>query len=79
MNAVIHSHEKLLPFEPVQHPITLQLGGSCPSALSKAAKIASYYRYDGINLNVGCPSNKVQQGCFGAVLMKNPELVREYL
>lgn len=79
MNALIHSHEKLLPFEAVQHPITLQLGGSCPSKLFEAARIASSYHYDAINLNVGCPSDKVQQGCFGAVLMKNPHLVRECL
>lgn len=72
MNAVLRNHTNLLPFEAIQHPITLQLGGSCPDSLYKAAQIASSYHYDAINLNVGCPSIKVQEGCFGAVLMKKP-------
>ena len=65
----------LLEFDKSEHPIALQLGGSDPNELAKAAVIGSKYGYDEINLNVGCPSDKVQSGTFGAVLMKTPEVV----
>ena len=65
----------LLEFDESEHPIALQLGGSDPNELAKAAVIGSKYGYDEINLNVGCPSDRVQSGTFGAVLMKTPEVV----
>ena len=65
----------LLDFSNEEHPVALQLGGSDPSQLSEAASIGEEYGYDEINLNVGCPSDRVQSGEFGAVLMKNPKLV----
>ena len=65
----------LLDFSNEEHPVALQLGGSDPSQLSEAASIGEDYGYDEINLNVGCPSDRVQSGEFGAVLMKNPKLV----
>ena len=65
----------LLEFSPEEHPVALQLGGSDPIELSKAAKLGQAAGYDEINLNVGCPSDRVQSGCFGAVLMEQPELV----
>ena len=60
----------VLPFHPVEHPIILQLGGSDPEKLADAAEIGVRYGYDEINLNVGCPSPRVQVGSFGACLMK---------
>ena len=65
----------LLEFDKSEHPIALQLGGSDPNELAKAAVIGSKYGYDEINLNVGCPSDRVQSGTFGAVLKKTPEVV----
>lgn len=65
----------LLEYDKSEHPIALQLGGSDPNELAKAAVIGSKYGYDEINLNVGCPSDRVQSGTFGAVLMKTPEVV----
>lgn len=65
----------LLDFSPEEHPVALQLGGSDPEELAKAAKMGSDAGYDEINLNVGCPSDRVQSGTFGAVLMRTPELV----
>ena len=65
----------LLGFHPAEHPIALQLGGSDPDDLARAAQIGADYGYDEINLNVGCPSDRVQSGRFGACLMKEPELV----
>ena len=65
----------LLEFDKSEHPVALQLGGSDPNELAKAAVIGSKYGYDEINLNVGCPSDRVQSGTFGAVLMKTPEVV----
>jgi tRNA-dihydrouridine synthase A len=65
----------LLEFDKSEHPIALQLGGSDPNELAKAAVIGSKFGYDEINLNVGCPSDRVQSGTFGAVLMKTPEVV----
>ena len=67
----------LLDFSNEEHPVALQLGGSDPSQLSEAGSIGEEYGYDEINLNVGCPSDRVQSGEFGAVLMKNPKLVAE--
>ncbi|CAM4381510.1 MAG: tRNA-dihydrouridine(20/20a) synthase [Legionellaceae bacterium] len=67
----------LLAFHPSEHPIALQLGGSDPHQLSLCAKIGEAYGYDEINLNVGCPSDRVQTGRFGACLMAEPNLVAE--
>jgi tRNA-dihydrouridine synthase A len=65
----------LIAFDPAEHPVALQLGGSDPAELAHAARIGADEGYDEINLNVGCPSDRVQSGCFGAVLMKTPALV----
>ncbi len=67
----------LLSFDPSEHPVALQLGGSEPKELALAASMAADAGYDEINLNVGCPSDRVQSGCFGAVLMRRPGLVAE--
>ncbi|MEO0567639.1 MAG: tRNA dihydrouridine(20/20a) synthase DusA [Pseudomonadota bacterium] len=67
----------LLDFSPEEHPLALQLGGSDPQELAVAARMGEAAGYDEINLNVGCPSDRVQSGTFGAVLMKQPELVAE--
>lgn len=67
----------LLDFDPSEHPVAVQLGGSEPQELAKAAAMAADVGYDEVNLNVGCPSDRVQSGCFGAVLMRKPELVAE--
>ena len=75
-DAVIHGpRERLLGYNAVEHPVALQLGGSDPDKLAQAAAIAADYGYDEINLNVGCPSDRVQSGTFGACLMREPELV----
>jgi tRNA-dihydrouridine synthase A len=66
---------RLLAFSPAEHPVALQLAGSEPAALAEAAWLGEAYGYDEINLNVGCPSNRVQDGRFGACLMAEPELV----
>ncbi|NBX43177.1 MAG: tRNA dihydrouridine(20/20a) synthase DusA, partial [Rhodobacteraceae bacterium] len=66
-----------LTYDAAEHPVALQLGGSDPAELAQAVKIAAPYGYDEINLNVGCPSDRVQSGCFGAVLMKTPQLVAD--
>ncbi|MEQ9694115.1 tRNA dihydrouridine(20/20a) synthase DusA [Shimia sp. SDUM112013] len=65
----------LLDHDPAEHPVALQLGGSDPAELAEAARIGAGAGYDEINLNVGCPSDRVQSGTFGAVLMKQPDLV----
>ena len=76
--AVIHGdRERLLGFDAVEHPVALQLGGSDPRELAEAARIGEGFGYDEINLNVGCPSDRVQSGRFGACLMKEPGLVAE--
>ncbi|MGL5010779.1 MAG: tRNA dihydrouridine(20/20a) synthase DusA [Paracoccaceae bacterium] len=76
--AVIHGpRERLLGFSPVEHPVALQLGGSDPAELAEAVRLAEPFGYDEINLNVGCPSDRVQSGCFGAVLMERPALVAD--
>lgn len=69
--------ERLLKYDPFEHPIALQLGGSNPKDLAECAKIAEGFGYDEINLNVGCPSDRVQNGRFGACLMAEPETVAE--
>jgi len=75
-NAVLKGDtEKLLNHHPDEHPLVLQLGGSDPSALAEASSISKKFGYSEVNLNVGCPSSKVQKGRFGAVLMKEPKLV----
>jgi len=74
--AVIHGdRERLLGYDPAEHPIALQLGGSDPRALAECARIGVDFGYDEINLNVGCPSDRVQEGRFGACLMAEPALV----
>jgi tRNA-dihydrouridine synthase A len=76
--AVVHGdRERLLGFDADQHPVALQLGGSDPAELAAAARIGEDYGYDEINLNVGCPSDRVQSGRFGACLMREPMLVAE--
>ena len=68
---------RLLAFDPSEHPVALQLGGCEPAALSAAARIGADFGYDEINLNVGCPSDRVQDGRFGACLMAEPALVAD--
>lgn len=65
----------LLAHDPAEHPVALQLGGSDPAELAQAARIGAAAGYAEVNLNVGCPSDRVQSGCFGAVLMRDPGLV----
>lgn len=78
--AIIHGdRERLLAFNPSEHPVVLQIGSSDANEVADAAKIGIEAGYDGVNLNVGCPSDRVQSGAFGAVLMKNPKLVRDCL
>lgn len=68
---------RLLDFDPAEHPVALQLGGSEPDALARAARIGEQWGYDEINLNCGCPSERVQKGAFGACLMAEPRLVAD--
>ena len=75
-DAAIHSpRERLLGFDAAEHPVALQLGGSDAGKLAEAARIGAGFGYDEINLNVGCPSDRVQSGTFGACLMREPDLV----
>jgi tRNA-dihydrouridine synthase A len=77
-DAVIHGErERLIGFDVQEHPVALQLGGSVPDKLAEAALIGAAFGYDEINLNVGCPSDRVQSGTFGACLMRTPDLVGE--
>ena len=77
-NALLYGpRERLLAFHPQEHPVALQLGGSEPQALAQAAKLGAQWGYDEINLNCGCPSDRVQRGAFGACLMAHPQLVAE--
>ena len=69
--------QRLVGFDAVEHPVVLQLGGSNPAQLAEAARIGEGFGYDEINLNVGCPSDRVQGGDFGACLMRKPQLVAE--
>jgi tRNA-dihydrouridine synthase A len=74
--AVIHGpRDRLLGFDALEHPVAVQLGGSNPADLAEAARIAEGYGYDEVNLNVGCPSDRVQDGRFGACLMREPAVV----
>ena len=74
--AIIHGdRDKLLDFSPEEHPLACQLGGSDPQELAEAARIVEQWGYDEINLNIGCPSDRVQNGNFGACLMADPPLV----
>jgi tRNA-dihydrouridine synthase A len=74
--AVLHGDRaRLIGFDPFEHPLALQLGGSDPRALAASARIGEDFGYDEINLNVGCPSDRVQEGRFGACLMAEPALV----
>ena len=74
--AVLHGNrERLLKFDPAEHPLALQLGGSDPAALAACARIGSDLGFDEINLNAGCPSDRVREGRFGACLMAEPALV----
>ncbi|TKA90543.1 tRNA dihydrouridine(20/20a) synthase DusA [Guyparkeria sp. SB14A] len=76
--ALLHGDvERHLRFDESEHPVALQLGGSDPNALAEAARIGADWGYDEINLNVGCPSDRVQNGAFGACLMAEPGLVAE--
>ena len=76
--AIVHGPKpRLLDFSPQEHPVALQLGGSDPRELADAVRIANAWSYDEINLNCGCPSDRVQSGCFGAVLMERPRLVAD--
>ena len=74
--AILHGpRERLLQFSAEEHPVAVQLGGSDPAALAEVARICAAFGYDEINLNVGCPSDRVQNGSFGACLMAEPALV----
>ena len=73
---IFGERERFLKFNPIEHPVALQLGGNDPKLLSEATKIAVDFGYDEINLNVGCPSSRVKSGNFGAALMKKIDLVR---
>ncbi|MEI2686108.1 MAG: tRNA dihydrouridine(20/20a) synthase DusA [Cypionkella sp.] len=76
--AIVHGQPaRLLDYSQAEHPVALQLGGSDPAELARAVRIARVWGYDEINLNVGCPSDRVQSGCFGAVLMERPALVAD--
>ena len=74
---ILGDRERLLGFDAVEHPVALQLGGSDPAHLAQASRIGADWGYDEINLNVGCPSDRVQAGRFGACLMREPSLVAE--
>ncbi|WP_149142513.1 tRNA dihydrouridine(20/20a) synthase DusA [Gemmobacter caeruleus] len=78
--AIIHGPKaRLLDYSAEEHPVALQLGGSDPRELAQATALARGWGYDEVNLNCGCPSDRVQSGCFGAVLMENPPLVADCL
>jgi tRNA-dihydrouridine synthase A len=74
---VFGPRERLIGFDAVEHPVALQLGGADPARLAEAARIGAEFGYDEINLNCGCPSDRVQSGRFGACLMREPKLVAE--
>lgn len=77
-NAVIHGdRERLIGFDAREHPLALQLGGSDPALMAKAAEIAQSFGYHEVNINCGCPSDRVQSGFFGACLMREPKLVAD--
>lgn len=74
---IFGDRDKLIGFEAAEHPVAIQLGGSDPADLAQASRIAEDFGYCEVNLNVGCPSDRVQSGRFGACLMKEPDLVAE--
>jgi len=75
-DAIIHGdRNRLLGFSELEHPVGLQLGGSDPAKIAEAARVGAAFGYDEINLNIGCPSDRVQSGRFGACLMQEPDLV----
>ena len=74
---ILGDKDKLLAYNPEEHPLTLQVGGSDPRMMGLCAKMAEDYGYQGININAGCPSSRVQSGRFGAILMKTPEVVAD--
>jgi tRNA-dihydrouridine synthase A len=77
-DAIIHGQrERLLGFSEIEHPVALQLGGSESAKLAEASRIGAAFGYDELNLNVGCPSDRVQSGRFGACLMREPHLVAQ--
>ncbi len=77
-DAVIHGDKDfLIAYNPEEHPVALQIGGSDPVKLAKASKVGEQFGYDEININIGCPSDRVQSGRFGACLMSEPDLVAE--
>ena len=77
-DAVIHGDKDyLMSYNPEEHPVALQIGGSDPVKLAKASKVGEQFGYDEININIGCPSDRVQSGRFGACLMAEPDLVAE--
>ena len=77
-DAVIHGpRDRLLGFDAIEYPVALQIGGSDPDKLARATEIGASYGYDEVNLNVGCPSDRVQAGRFGACLMAEPDLVAD--
>ena len=74
--ALLHGdYERFLAYHPEEHPLALQLGGSDPQQLAQCAKLGASFGYDEINLNVGCPSDRVKSGRFGACLMLTPIIV----
>ena len=76
VGAILHGDaDRFLRFDPAEHPVALQLGGADPDALARCAEIGQRFGYDEINLNVGCPSGRVQNARFGACLMAEPGLV----
>lgn len=75
--AILHSAPRLLRFHKQEHPIALQLGGSEPDELARCAELGEQFGYDEININCGCPSDRVQEGRFGACLMREPQRVAE--
>lgn len=74
---ILGKKERLLSYHPGENPLTLQVGGSDPRLMSQCAKMAEDYGYQAVNINAGCPSDRVQAGRFGAVLMKTPEVVAD--
>src|ERR1700751_4869014 len=78
--AIVHGDRvRLLGFDASEHPVALQLGGSNPRELASAAEIGEDFGYDEVNLNVGCPSDRVKEGRFGACLMAEPALVAAWV
>ena len=75
-DAVMHGdQQRLLGYDAAEHPLVLQLGGSEPHKMAEAARIGEAFGYDEVNINCGCPSDRVQSGAFGACLMREPETV----